>query len=58
MLLSVVDHSCQCLCQLAPARIEGDDYTGLAGVFAAAGQSVLTTLAIEKNVVGGSYVSS
>lgn len=50
MLLSVVDCSRQYLRQLLPARIDVAGCTGLAAGFTAAGQSVLTTLAIAKNV--------
>jgi hypothetical protein len=55
MLLLAVDHSRQCLRQLAPARIDRADCTGLAAAFTAAAQSVLTTLAIAKNVVEFDY---
>lgn len=51
MLLSVVDCSRQCLRQLLPARIDGAGCTGPTDIFTAAGQSVLTTLAIAKNIV-------
>jgi len=50
MLLLAVDYSRQCLRQLLPARIDSADCTGLAAAFTAAGQSVMTTLAIAKKI--------
>ncbi len=55
MLLLAVDHSRQWLRQLTPAPVDSADCTGLAAGFTAAGQSVMTTLAIAKKIAAFVY---